>query len=73
MLLLKIKVNYLKGHNLARFRKMDKDGSSLWRKMVWAKDKAKAVIKSDRLEKEYHCSYPYIMFCGDYDYGYVEK
>tara|TARA_R100000278_G_C5459118_1_gene160212 strand:+ start:291 stop:512 length:222 start_codon:yes stop_codon:yes gene_type:complete len=73
MLLIKPNVNYLKGHRLIRFRSKDKDGSSLWRKMEWVKNKAKAVIKTDKLEKEYSTSTQFIIFDGDYINGYVEK
>ena len=73
MLILKPKVNYLKGHRLIRFRSRDKKGVSLWRKMEWVKNKAKAVIKTDKLDKEYSQTTDFIIYDGVYDYGYVEK
>ena len=41
--------------------------------MEWVKNKAKAVIKTDKLEKEYSTSTQFIIFDGDYINGYVEK
>tara|TARA_R100000458_G_C8277761_1_gene253402 strand:- start:184 stop:381 length:198 start_codon:yes stop_codon:yes gene_type:complete len=58
------KVTYLKGANLIRFRGRDKDGSTMWRKMKWIKDKAKAVIKSDKLDREYSTTCTYMIFYG---------
>ena len=73
MLQLIPKVKYLKGHRLIRFRQRDKNGASLWRKIEWVKDKVKAVIKEDKLEKEYSQSVNFIIYDGVHDYGYVEK
>lgn len=67
------KVKYLKGHRLIRFRSRDENGASLWRKMEWVKNKARAVIKSDTLDKEYSQSCNFIIYDGVYDYGYLEK
>tara|TARA_R100000458_G_C8192745_1_gene185933 strand:+ start:570 stop:791 length:222 start_codon:yes stop_codon:yes gene_type:complete len=67
------KVSYLKGHRLIRFRSRDENGASLWRKMEWVKNKAKAVIKTDKLEKDYSQSYQFIIYDGVHDYGYLEK
>ena len=41
--------------------------------MEWVKNKAKAVIKTDKLEKDYSQSYQFIIYDGVHDYGYLEK
>ena len=41
--------------------------------MEWVKNKAKAVIKTDKLDKEYSQTTDFIIYDGVYDYGYVEK
>ena len=73
MLILKPVVTYLKGHRLNRFRKKDENGVSLWRKMKWVKNRATAIIKQDKLDKEYVTTSKFIIYDGEHDYGYVEK
>lgn len=58
------KVNYMKGINLTRFRARDKKGRSLWRKMKWVKNRAKAVIKEDKLDKHYSTTCSWMVFYG---------
>jgi hypothetical protein len=58
------KVTYMKGVNMTRFRARDKKGRSLWRKMKWVKDKAKAVIKTDKLEPKYNTTCTQMIFYG---------
>ena len=73
MLILEPKVNYLKGHRLTRFRSRDKNGASLWRAIKFTKNIAKGIIKTDTLDRDYMQTSSYLVFEGDYDYGYVEK
>jgi len=41
--------------------------------MKWVKNRATAIIKQDKLDKEYVTTSKFIIYDGEHDYGYVEK
>tara|TARA_R110000824_G_scaffold10990_6_gene47986 strand:- start:3952 stop:4173 length:222 start_codon:yes stop_codon:yes gene_type:complete len=66
-------VTYLKGHRLNRMRMYDENGVSLWRAIKIIKNKVTAVIKQDKLDKDYTTTSKFIIYDGIHDYGYLEK